>query len=303
MLFGVRCWIGHGAALIAALLLFCPALAQTPTDPPAVSPENVVVTDQALSREQIETFVDHYAAAAARLDKLARWKRSVCPVTLGLPAEQNLAISARIREVANLTGAGTPAKGQCRPRIVVIFTAEPQALMDYIKHKYPYLLGRHYYAQTDSVATISSAAKAWYGTETQDASGRVQSDYNHYGHPIDGQGFSATGLAHHDGLSSQFQSVLVVVDLNEAQGHKVGALADYAAFMSLAQTRQPETCEGHLTVLNLLNKACLDSQRANSLTNLDLAYLKGLYRASEAASFASQKGSIARQIESDLGVH
>ncbi|HWX90321.1 MAG TPA: hypothetical protein VNY75_08455 [Rhizomicrobium sp.] len=289
--------------LIGALLASChTAFAQTPpSEPAAKTTESVIVTAAGSSKEQIEKFVQQYAAASSRIDRLARWENVICPVTLGLPSDQNQAVSTRIREVAAMVGAGESPKGKCSPRIIVIFTAQPQDLMDAIKRDYPRLLGRHYYSQTERVSRMAHPAQAWYGTATQDTSGYVASDTDRHGEPAEGQTFSSTGLIGFDGLSSRFQSILIVVDLNDAAGHQLAALSDYVAMLALSQTQASDACQPLSSITNLLSKNCNPSDKSGSITDMDIAYLKALYSISPTSSFHSQKSRISTQIEQSLG--
>jgi hypothetical protein len=294
---------GKSRIFIGALLAFShSAYAQTPlSESAAKTTESVTVTATGSSKEQIDRFVQQYAAASSRIDRLARWENIICPVTLGLPSDQNQVVSTRIREVAAMVGAGKPPKGNCSPRIIVIFTAQPQDLMDAIKRDYPRLLGRHYYSQTDRASRITHPAQAWYGTATQDTSGYVVSDTDGHGEPAEGQTFHSTGLKGFDGLSSRFQSILIVVDLNDAAGHQLAALSDYVAMLALSQTQASDTCQPLSSITNLLSKNCNSSDESNSITDMDIAYLKALYSISPTLSFHSQKSQISMQVEQTLG--
>jgi hypothetical protein len=262
--------------------------------------ESVTVTAVGSSKEQIEKFIQQYAAASSRIDRLARWENVICPVTLGLPSDQNQAVSTRIQEVAAMVGAGKSPKGKCSPRIIVIFTAQPQDLMDVIKRDYPKLLGRHYYSQTERVSRMAHSAQAWYGTATQDTRGDVHADTDGHGEPAEGQRFSSTGLMAFDGLSSQFQSILIVVDLNDAAGHQLAARSDYVAMLALSQTQASDTCQPLSSITNLLSKNCKPSDKSDSITDMDIAYLKALYLSPPTSSFRSQKNQISTQIEQSL---
>jgi hypothetical protein len=294
---------GKIGILIGVLLAFShAAYAQiSPSESAVKTTESVTVTAAGSSKEQIERFVQQYAAASARLDRLARWENVICPVTLGLPVDQNQAVSTRIREIAAMVGAGKTPKGHCSPRIIVIFTAQPQDVMDAIKRDYPRLLGRHYYSQTERVSRMAHPAQAWYGTATRDTRGYVASDTDGHGEPAGGQTFSSTGLTAFDGLSSRFQSVLVVVDLNDAAGHQLAALSDYVAMLALSQTQASDTCQPLSSITNLLSKNCNPSDKSGSITDMDIAYLKALYSTSPTSSFHSQKSQISTQIEQSLG--
>ena len=62
-----------------------------------VAVENVIVTEPRLRSEHaLNSFVIAHAAPTALLGKIARWKKGICPLTVGLSPRLNLYISQRI---------------------------------------------------------------------------------------------------------------------------------------------------------------------------------------------------------------
>lgn len=90
--------------------------------------------------------------------------------------------------------------------------------------------------------------------------------------------------------------VLVIADTRRASGVTVNALADYIAFISLAQVNPDVNTASYPSILNLFNERA-GGQRTTELTQWDLAYLDGLYHATRTArNSAQQEDEIARRM-------
>ena len=90
---------------------------------------------------------------------------------------------------------------------------------------------------------------------------------------------------------------MITIDLAKVQGQTVGALADYAAMLSLAQTQSFEVCAPVSSITNLVSPGCDAGLKADAVTANDLAYLQALYRIDPRGSFAHQQGDLAYQMQ------
>jgi hypothetical protein len=88
------------------------------------------------------------------------------------------------------------------------------------------------------------------------------------------------------------------VDARRLNGATVSAVADYVAFVSLAQV-DPNVSTSELpSILNLFNTPDA-SDRPTSMTDWDIAYLDGLYHATRTAHNArQQENEIVRRMAS-----
>ncbi len=137
--------------------------------PPSPAVENVIVTAPRQRPEKaLDTFIIAHAAPSPALDKIARWHTGICPLTLGLPAKLNRYVTERIVRVAMTAGAPLDTREPCRPNILVLATAQPQELLDFVRTKRPALLGFHYKSRASKLATMRLPIQAWYGTATED---------------------------------------------------------------------------------------------------------------------------------------
>jgi hypothetical protein len=286
---------------------------QTTQQQTAVTPENavenVIVTQPRLRSEKaLSNFVITHSAATPWLGKIARWKKGICPLTVGLSPRLNLYISQRILRVALMTGAPLDKGETCRPNILVVATDQPQALLDFVSTKRPALLGFHYKSQRQRIATMTLPVQAWYSTATEDFYGFISADLPSWdlgygvmsasGAP---QGYHASGSRIGDGLKSELSTAIILVDQAKVTGQQIGPLADYIAMLALSQGQSYDTCQDVPTINNLMASGCAAEMKPAALTDIDATYLRGLYKMDAGKSFLGQRGSIAFEMKKELG--
>jgi hypothetical protein len=288
-----------------ACLLPQAAFAQPP------STEHVTVTAPAAIPEALaHDFVKSFTGVSPASGKIARWRLGVCPVVAGLPPSGLKLVSARVRQVA--AQAGAPVGDQsCKPNTDIVFTLNPQVLLDGIRAKDRVLLGYHDAGQEKELATVRHPVQAWYTTQTADNHGTATIDdklTTRGGFTMDTPGDrrlffpeatvrQVTGSHLSDGLSSELYHAVIVIDLAKVKGLTVGALADYAAMLALAQTQSFETCAPLVSITNLVSPDCDAAVKTGAMSGSDLAYLQGLYSIDPRASLLHQKGEIADRMQ------
>ena len=300
------------------LVLIGVAAAQTPHG--ASATESFIVTGQKAPPDAvIKSFVDSRAASAPALGKMAKWAHGLCPVTAGLPPAHNMLVTRRVREVAAMVDAPLLAEANCKPNIDIVFTRRPQVLLDRVRIENPVLLGYHVKAEAEKIATVRYPIQAWYTTETEDEQGLRQIDNPQDRHGSDmiipaganpacpngctwhfpyARTMKISGSRISDGLRSELFHVMVVIDLDRITGLEIGALADDIAVMALAQPQSFEACLTPPSIINLVTQECADKSKA--ITEMDLAYLRGLYQGVTDLSFALQKAHIADRMKKAL---
>jgi len=264
-------------------------------------------------KEKLRDFILGYTAPAGAGGKMARWKYGVCPVVAGLPEAHAKFVTARVRQVAGMVGAPVADAQSCKTNIDIVFTLNPQMLLDEVRKKHRVFLGYHDAAQELRLATVTHPVQAWYTTQTVDLKGSAYIDdklTNHGGFTImvprgagyeqvfipDARVASVTGGHLGDGISSELYHVIITVDPAKVQGRTLGALADYVAMLSLAQTQSFEACAPIASITNLVSRDCDAAVTTSEISANDLAYLQGLYRIDPRASFAYQQGEIAMRM-------
>jgi hypothetical protein len=288
-----------------------PCMAQVPDSAAAPkSTEGVIVTAPPLEKV-LRDFIVSYAAPSPASGKVARWHAGVCPGVIGLPASWNSSISARVREVASLAGAPA-ADEKCHPNIDIVFTQNPQRLLDEVRATRSWLLGYHDKAQEKRLATVNHAIQAWYMTQTVDAKGGVHTDNKLRADGIyfqvgKGNTFyfpnahveSWNGSRLGDDRRGELAHVLVVVDLAKVNGIKLSAVADDVAMLALAQTAAFEACQPVVSIANLTAPDC--ASKTDTLSASDQAYLHALYKIDIRASLVEQWGDLAYEMKKSLG--
>jgi hypothetical protein len=130
-----------------------------------------------LGGDSVPQFITAHARPAQVTGQLARWREGVCPVTSGLSPGFNGFVSARIEAVAAIVGAPHKETGHCKHNIQIIFTTEPEKLIDAVsKKRGSALLGYHYSRDTQKLATFSHPIQGWYITATENDRGQIGPD-------------------------------------------------------------------------------------------------------------------------------
>jgi hypothetical protein len=245
------------------------------------------------------------------LNKIARWKTGICPLTIGLPDKLGTFVNQRIIRAAMLTGAPLDSHEPCRPNLLVLATDQPQALLDFVSKKRPDLLGFHYRGQRQHIATMRRPVQAWFSTATEDFYGFISADLPSWdlGYGVMSSGYDALGFwSPHvsgsrtgNGLKSELTAGIVIVDKTRIAGQQIGALADYIAMLALAQAQSYDTCQPVPTINNLLVPGCDQALKPNGLTDIDATYLRGLYKMDAGRNYLGERASIAYEMKKDLG--
>ena len=289
-------------AVLAALCLASAAQAQGP------STEHVTVTESRTPLERkLHDFIASYTAPSLTLAKVTRWHAGVCPGVTGLPASWNSSVAARLREVASAAGAPVAKEG-CRINIDIIFTKNPQLLLDGIRAKKSFLLGYHDLANEEKLARVIHPVQAWYMTQTVDAQGGIYTDDKLHPEGLNVGSIQApnahieywNGSRLGDARRSELMHAMVVVDLDKVTGIKLFALTDVVAMLALAQTAAFDVCQPVVSIANL-TAPCDAALKTDTLSNSDQAYLHALYAIDPNDSLIQQRGKIAYEMKKSLG--
>jgi hypothetical protein len=303
--------------ILAALVLTAPSTAQEkapnapaaaasapaappapPTHPPAhtVAPLTVTAPNKPDPKE-VEALAYRFVRALSepsRMGQLSRWMTPPCAKAMGLPDAFDAFVVARIASLADEVGA-PKAPSPCRTNdVLVVFTTEPQKLLDFIGRRRSELLGFHYAAQTKRLTTFRGPVQAWYVTAT--VAGRVHYIDEEF-QPMPGGGAGSRLSA---GLASAFEAVLVIVDASKIAGQPIGRIADDVAMLTLARSPVSQACRDLPTILDALKPDCASSAEIDGLTGSDLAYLKGPYSADPTQFLNLQKSDIATSVAHNL---
>jgi hypothetical protein len=320
---------GWPALLVGAMLNASLGAAAQPVDPSAPqdsrSIAEVQVTASKLDQRTLERVVSQFAkshgAANAAVHQIGRWRVVVCPEVTGLQPAASAFVSRRVTEVARSVGApapeaGTSGKG-CAVNVHIVFTSQPQLLLDHVAKAYPALLGS---SRSSGDAISRHAIQSWYVTGTKvdgwnpiatgklapmiealqmgvDAStpgGAVASDGARVD-PAYGEGFTGFGRSGSfvtKGFASELLQAFVVVDSSKIAGNSLSSISDYVAMLVLTRLDSLDGCNTLPSIIDMLSSGCGDSQKPQALTDADTAYLKALYSSNLEMNLNIEQGDI-----------
>ncbi len=249
------------------------------------------------------TFVVTHGAVA-RGGQLTRWTTGVCPDTIGLPAAYDAYISNRIVAVAAKVGAPVDKAKPCAPNIEVIFTADPQRLLDSLLKKQPASLGYHTAAQAERMAKVTRPIQAWYVTAIRGDSGQeaIDGDPGAMAPSLSGaMPHGRAGSLLGSRISSRFFRVLIVADSRQTSDHAVGQIGDYITVLALSQAAPSQTCGDLPSILDLLVPGCRETEKPPTLTPGDMAYLTALYATDLEAPLNLERDNIGQMMRDSAG--
>lgn len=260
------------AALIAGQT--APAT-QTPPDEPAVSIEDIIIDGRPLV-DRAREYVDEIAAPP-RNRSLARWQGEMCVGTVNIPASYAQPMIDRVALVAQVLGIRPDDPG-CDPRVLIVMTDDAAGVARDMVDRWPTAfrpnISGSARGEGDLDAFVESTAPVrwWHVSATVDAD---------TGAPVMRQPGEAPPqiqkLVGATRLRSQFRDdmrkVFIIVDVDDVADVSFQQLADYVAFIALAQVDPDGETSGFDTILNLFKGA-----PQPGLTPWDMAYLEALYK-------------------------
>lgn len=282
------------AGVVALTVLATAATAQAPAPPPplpAGEPETVTSEaqrerqDNSVALDFLRTWLDPSYPSD---EQFAFWRIKLCPRVWGLTPEAAGIVEHRIREVAHQVGAPVDDKAPCTaPYLLVIVTPDPQGTLDDLADKVPILVAM----QDIKRLTVKYPIQSWYVSIVGDYDGHkiigIQSDD---GNP---QVFKTDGRRLENGLQFGLGMATIIIDAKATTGMSLATIADYTALAGLSETVQRGFCHPVPTIANLMVKDCPAENKSDSLTDMDLEMLKGLYLSDDAPGLL-QRQKIAR---------
>lgn len=267
----------------------------------------------------IDDFVKASAQPSLFLGKLARWRTGICPQTQGFLDPIAASVTERVRRAAASIGAPVDRDVHCKPNVLIYFTRTPQPLLDELAKRYETKLGLRDISEKHTAMVLTHTIQAWYGIATRDADGRTymnlpeDPDSETCGREISGlpsaqQLFALkncgyvteAGRGLRDGLHAEIARVTIVADSGKLDRYDTDTLADYAAMLALSQATAFATCREMPTITNLLVPGCDDSHKTRGLSEIDLSYLRALYRTNPDLGPQLQQAAIVHQMEEAL---
>jgi hypothetical protein len=296
------------ASLLTASVLTLasgPALAQSaPAPAPSVKPATTVapVTVEIPAPPKVVELRSYHfveknvAVGNPEVEQVVRWRDPVCVKVAGLIDRQNEAIEARILDVARAVDLHVGKPG-CRANIQIVFTDQPQAVMDTVYKRREQILG--YYHRHDGVRLkkVTHPIQAWHVTATlgekSGPDGPEIVDDPDNAPPVGcGISYRFTGC-----IQGVFKNVFVVVDNKFLGDNSLGLVTDYLVMMALAEPGSPDGCNELPSVIDVFaNAPCPGRDAPDGLTPADASYLTALYASDPVQRKWVQQGDIANRM-------
>lgn len=277
--------------------------------------ETVIVTGQRVPTTPdgiAHAVINSVAMPSQLLGTIGRWQGGLCPRTDGLSSRtMNDYVTKRIRELAGKVGAPL-ADEPCRSNIEIVFTDDPQAVLDTVIKANSPILGYH------PASKVKEPIQAWYMTGTVDVRGKLEVDhdvlgtieYTNGGPRIDVNTGANTGTAVPFGIpeasivgwkgrpevASDIMAAFIIADTRATGSHALGPVADYLAMLALSHTEAHDQCQIVPSILNLMTTGCAGAVSADAITASDLGYLRGLYKMDPGATLQVQRDQIAGEM-------
>lgn len=302
------------AAALAAAAGQAPAGQIAPTAPPPAAAQDRsagtvrlddVVVDHRRLEETVRDFVGEVGAPPKRRG-LARWADKVCVGAVNVRRDVAQAVVDRVSEVALDLGLEIGEPG-CAANVVIVFAADSTALADAMveENRRAFRLGiggldRGNPALRD-FRTVDRPVRWWHvsvpvDSETGRIAVRLPGDVGAGGSPSAPviHVFAASRL--NSQIRDDLNKVMIVVDVDRLEGVNLAQLADYLAFISLAQVDPDGETASWDTVLNLFETPTA----VQGLTDWDRAYLTSLYRVQGGPAFRINPGAQATVMANDM---
>lgn len=273
------------------------ALAQTAPD--------VVVTG--VRPEQTQSFVETVAAVSPMADQLPRWDNIICTSIAGMPARQAQFVADRIAQRAVAVGLQPGGPG-CQANIAVFVTGDSDTFSRQLFEQDRQLF---HYLQSNNVSTMGQGAlqefldtpravRWWHVSETFSADGISLAGDASQGGTSNAPVARGSGTRLSSSTREDLTQAIIVVDARRVQGAQLSALADYVAFVALAQVNPRATTADYPTIMNLFEGDRVGADGPPALTEWDQAFLDALYKTQRnAATPSQQRHEIARRMTGD----
>ena len=260
---------------------------QDPAPNPGPPAEPARLEDVVVDGRRLEELVSDFVAEAAvpaRGRGLARWDDDVCVGVVNLRARTAQYFADRISQVAMELGL-RPGDPGCRANIVIVFTDDANALTARLaeEHRRAFRVGtggidRGEVAFEDFVGT-DRPVRWWHVSMPVDAETgrraiRLPGDVDNQGNPT-APHISTFASRLNSQIRDDLRRVMVIVDIDDVAGVDGRKLADYLAFVSLAQVDPAGDYSSYDSILRLFARPQL---APGGLTEWDLSYLDTLYR-------------------------
>lgn len=287
-------------ALAAALALQPAAGDPAPQDGDTVSGVVISGRPQMSEKEAITAFVEDVAATSGN-GRIGRWDRQICPGVVGVKSDYGRFLVDRVARAALEVGLEVGEPG-CKANVLIIFTPNSDEFTRKAVQEHPDAFSRFDLAMTAGRRALrkfqaSEAPVRWWHVTH-----RVTADGQRFEEHQEGDAVRIREASRiRSTTRTDFDRAIVVVDTSRVGQVRFEALADYLAFVSLAQIDPEAAPSSAPSVLSLFADRSVGKDPPERMSSWDIAYLKGLYEARrDTRTDMGQKQDIAKDMGKSL---
>lgn len=256
----------------------------------------IVVTGERMGQDALRDFVRDLTPVGAG-GQLSRFEQKVCPIAFGVAPSQITAVEKRIRLVAQ--AAGIPAGGpKCSPNIVLIVASDKGAVLEELRRYHSDYFGDMSPKRIRALIRSSAPVDAWQvqgAPMSSDGRELHQDPRGVFENWTTKRASRITVSAH-----PQFQAAVVVVAFDALAGLTVTQVADYVAIRALTGADPAKLGNsGPPTILRAFDVP-FGGDVPITMTEWDLAFLRGYYAARRNLATAAQRSAITKSMTDDL---
>lgn len=281
----------HSALLLAVLP--SSVSAQTTNQSKDNPNSDIIVRGQTIDevREQTDTYVRETVVSGTGMNAMARWNEPVCPKVLNTAANVAAIVERKVRMTAQQIGV--PVAGEnCESNIVIAFSTDGTQLMSIIADRAPKQMSDIGPRMRQALVSSNAPIRWWHST----APTALQQQAQLLG-PRGTEQLAATSSFGGGGSilintadARQFGSVTVIVDVNNAEGYTLDAVAAYVAMVSLAEVRLDAAPNN--SILGLFTA----KNRPIDLSQADIDFLRALYTIRPTRTGSQQRRAIVGKV-------
>lgn len=262
----------------------------------------IVVTGQKERKAEIRREARSFSGTVINLvgGQFSRRVFPVCVGVLGIAPPYQAIVSNKINDIARRVGAGV-AEGPCKINLYVLFSTDSNKTFDIVKRDIPVTFIEVPLDQRKLLFKTAAASRWWYRSEIRDSDNMLL-EIIRGTDPIPPA--PSTSLVAESLINSSYQINLagsvVVIDLKQAEGYPLEAVAAHAAMVSLVQIKLGKSFEGVPSILNIFAPGRSSADAPLDLTRWDYAFARSLYEIRPRLSGSRQKSELAFRMAEKL---
>lgn len=264
-----------------------------------------VVVQGLIPEDVAREFIDQ-VAAPPRGAPVARWNTPVCVGVVNLRPETARFLTDRVADVARDVGVEAEEPG-CSPDVVVVATVDADSVAQGLVERRRRILAPGNSIQSRSRSDLEAFANTrrpvrwWHiSTAVDPATGRSvvrdpssdnfnSNDREEFLENV--SSFQGAQSLIRSGVRQDLRRAVVIVDFDELGDVDFNQLADYVAFVALAQVDPEADTSSFSTILNVFD----NPGATPGLTEWDRSYLWGLYNSDDTAQGNSGREAALRR--------